>query len=66
MHLPLDWPRINQFPEWWTVQPDKTYPVSEGPSQSAKTYTGQQLHEGIPIDLHPGVVRHLHVHRPGR
>ena len=24
MHLPLDWPRINQFPEYFTVEKDKT------------------------------------------
>jgi hypothetical protein len=65
MHLPLDWPRINQFPEWWTVQPDKNYPVYELPSQPPKTYTGQQLHEGIPLDLQPGVTRCFRVRQSG-
>jgi hypothetical protein len=23
MHLPVDYPRINQFPEWFTLPPDK-------------------------------------------
>jgi len=63
LHMPLDWPRLNQFPEWWTVQPERSYPVSEGTSQSPKTYTGQQLHEGIPIDLQPAVARYFVVHR---
>ncbi|MCX6376801.1 MAG: hypothetical protein NTU88_12345 [Armatimonadetes bacterium] len=65
MHMPLDWPRINQFPEWWTVQPDKNYPVYELPSQPPKTYTGQQLHEGIPLDLQPGVTRCFRVRQSG-
>lgn len=65
MHMPLDWPRINQFPEWWTVRPDRTYPVYEAGSPSAKTYTGQQLHDGLPLDLQSGVPRYLWVRRPG-
>ena len=64
MHMPVDWPRINQFPEWWTVKADKDYTVHEPTSQSPKTYTGQQLHEGIPIDLQPATAKYLSVHRP--
>lgn len=33
-HMPLDYPRINQFPEWYTVEPAKRYEVirdGEGP-----------------------------------
>ena len=28
MHLPLDYPRINQFPEWFTVDAERTYQVT--------------------------------------
>jgi len=62
MHMPLDWPRINQFPEWWTVQADKNYSVREAGSQSQKTYTGKELNDGIPLDLQPGVARHFYIH----
>ena len=27
MHMPIDWPRINQFPEWFTVQADRQYSI---------------------------------------
>ncbi len=28
MHLPLDWPRINQFPEWFVVRSDTQYDIT--------------------------------------
>ncbi len=62
MHMPVDWPRINQFPEWWAVRADKDYQVYEATSQSPKTYTGRQLHEGIPIDLQAATARYFRIH----
>jgi hypothetical protein len=59
MKLPLDWPRINQFPEWFTVQPDKTYTVTDLSANSKATYTGKQLQTGIPITLQPLIEKHL-------
>jgi hypothetical protein len=59
MKLPLDWPRINQFPEWFTVQTEKTYTVCDLTADSRATYTGRQLSEGINIEVHPATERHL-------
>ena len=59
MKLPLDWPRINQFPEWFTVETEKTYTVSNLTSHSKSTYTGKQLQEGITIRLQTGTDQHL-------
>lgn len=54
MGLPIDYPRINQFPEWFTVQPEKSYSVvSSNPKLSGK-YTGKQLLEGIDMKLKGG------------
>jgi hypothetical protein len=54
MGLPIDYPRINQFPEWFTVQPEKSYSVvSSNPKVSGK-YTGKQLLEGIQVKLSGG------------
>ena len=54
MKLPLDYPRINQFPEWFTVKPEKSYSVvSSNPKLSGK-YTGKQLLEGIQVKLSGG------------
>jgi hypothetical protein len=53
MHLPLDYTRINQFPEWFTVQADSTYQVKldAGPPQNQ---TGAQLAKGPHIKLAGG------------
>ncbi len=60
MHLPLDYPRINQFPEWFTVHTEASYQVSleEGKSQAAK---GAELAAGIPMALKPGEMRFIEV-----
>jgi hypothetical protein len=46
-----DWPRMNTMPEWFTVEPDRSYSVKNMATGKIGKYTGQQLHEGIPIDL---------------
>jgi len=48
-----DWPRMNTLPEWFTVEPDRRYAVrvDEGP---ARTYTGQQLHNGLDVQADAG------------
>jgi len=59
MKMPLDWPRINQFPEWFTVESEKRYTVHDLTSNSRSTYTGKELHKGITIDLEGGTDQHL-------
>ena len=59
MKMPLDWPRINQFPEWFTVEAGKSYTGHDLASDSKSTLTGKQLHEGIILHLEPGTERRL-------
>ena len=59
MKMPLDWPRINQFPEWFTVQFDKHYTVGDLTADSKATYTGRQLYEGLAMALQAGVEQRL-------
>lgn len=47
LKLPIDYPRINQFPEWFVTDAGATYTLGD------KTYTGAQLQSGIPITLNP-------------
>lgn len=54
-----DWPRMNTMPEWFTVEPDGEYVVKHGTSGPQKTYTGKQLHEGLPFKLQAGEERRL-------
>jgi hypothetical protein len=64
LHLPLDYPRINQFPEWFTVEADRPYRVRNvtaghparqvavpGPDAPA---TGRELQDGLAVDLKAG------------
>ena len=53
MHLPLDYTRINQFPEWFTVEPDARYEVKLGQG-AAFVKTGAELAEGLPVKLNAG------------
>jgi hypothetical protein len=64
LHLPLDYPRINQFPEWFTVEADRPYKVrnvTEGhparqvavPGPDAQA-TGRELQDGLAVDLKAG------------
>ncbi len=59
MKMPLDWPRINQFPEWFTVETKRLYTVCDLKFNSKQIYTGRQLREGLTIDLEPGTEYYL-------
>ena len=63
-NLPADYPRINQFPEWFTVDPKTSYRVSvDGAKAVAKT--GEELHKGFPVRVQRGTPLHITV-RPAR
>jgi hypothetical protein len=53
MRLPLDWPRINQFPQWFTVEAERNYTVRDLISGSSAEYIGKQLGGGITIEIRP-------------
>jgi len=53
MHLPLDYPRINEFPEWFTVGGDQEYTWQADGAQPVPQ-RGRDLIAGIAIKLEPG------------
>ena len=59
MKMPLDWPRINQFPEWFTAKSEKHYAVHDLIYNAKKIYTGSQLQQGLTIHLERGSERCL-------
>jgi len=61
MHLPLDYPRINQFPEWFVTEADRSYVVGDLAKHTKATYSGNQLQKGIPVKLEPGAELRLTV-----
>jgi hypothetical protein len=56
LNLPIDYPRINQFPEWFVVEEGKEYSLTSSQKELAGKYSGKQLLEGIPVKLKAGEV----------
>jgi hypothetical protein len=53
MQLPSDYPRINQFPEWFTVEAGTDHEVSRN-GGLPETLAGQALLDGLPVHLRRG------------
>ncbi len=51
LNLPLDYPRINQFPEWYTVEDNKKYTIYNHTTTKENVYSGYELIEGIDLNL---------------
>jgi len=51
MGLPLDYPRINQFMEWFAIDRDKKYRVTRVNENSTETYKGDDLLDGLKLNL---------------
>lgn len=64
LKLPLDWPRINQFPEWFTVEESDQYQftsdqviIHEIPLFVQRS--GKDLLKGIPVELGAGETKYF-------
>jgi hypothetical protein len=51
MHLPVDWPRINQFPEYFTTEKGKSYSITGGNDGKVQIMTGKELQDGYPLRI---------------
>ncbi|MDP6635884.1 MAG: glycoside hydrolase family 88 protein [Phycisphaerae bacterium] len=65
LHLPMDYPRLNQLPEWFTTQADKRYTVRNVTAGGESVFIGKQLQDGLEISLTPGAEMRLIVTRQG-
>lgn len=65
MHMPFDWPRINQFPEYFTVEKDIKYTISSDKTGQSEIIDGALLSEGYPLKINRGETVKLIV-RAGR
>ena len=54
MHLPFDWPRINQFPEYFTVEKGNRFRVVSGSGDEEKIMKGEDLMNGLPLRIKAG------------
>ncbi len=48
-HLPTDYPRLNQFPEWFTVDAKTLYRVQINGRDIGEPLSGAQLHKGLSV-----------------
>ncbi len=51
MNLPLDWPRINQFPQWFSAESTREYTLTDLTSKEKSNKTGEQLNAGVSLEL---------------
>ncbi len=51
-NLPFDWPRINQMPEWFTVEENQEYKIRI--NGKTEKYSGKQMADGINLQIAPG------------
>jgi hypothetical protein len=49
--LPLDWPRINQFPEWFVAGAGRTYVIRNAKTGAAERRRGEELRRGLAVAL---------------
>ena len=56
LHLPIDYPRINQFPEWFTVVKGNEYSVTCSQKRFSGKYPGEDLILGIPVKIKSGEI----------
>jgi DNA-binding ferritin-like protein (Dps family) len=59
-NLPSDYPRINQFPEWFTIQSDKIYDVKIG-NNNPLIKEGKDLLKSLSIEITPHKPVVIHV-----
>jgi len=63
MNLPMDYPRINQFPAWFPVAPRAAYRVAPaGEGEERGTHPGTALIEGLAMDVAAGEEKRFVVH----
>lgn len=52
LHLPINYPRLNEWPEWFVVEHDRRYRVRVGEQTSMRL--GSELVQGLPVTLRAG------------
>ncbi len=54
MGMPVDYPRINQFPEWFTVESEKRYLMKNTRTGRQRKVAGAELIRGLPVSIDQG------------
>jgi hypothetical protein len=64
--LPMDYPRINQFPEWFTIDKNKNYIITNLRTRDSNEYNGAQLLNGIEIKINNNEKVYLEIMEQGK
>ena len=51
MKLPIDWPRINQFPEWFVAEQDQEYKLVDYVKKEKQSLKGSEMIKGLDIHV---------------
>lgn len=54
LHLPFDWPRINQFPEYYTIEKGTNYRIQMEDRRKTIVIKGEDLQGGFPLKMKKG------------
>jgi hypothetical protein len=49
--MPVEYPRVNGLPEWYVVETEQSYVLTDTDSGVATVYSGQELADGIRVSL---------------
>lgn len=52
MHFPVDYPRINQFQQWYVLDPAKNYTVKKG-NEKPRIISGKIFSDGLGVKIKP-------------
>jgi hypothetical protein len=55
LRLPVDYPRINQFAEWFTTEADSRYVLREVATGRERSVSGREMQAGVLVELQPGI-----------
>ena len=59
--LPLNYPRLNEWPEWFVVEPGRQYRVDDSGGDASGAYDGARLGSGLDLRLQGGAEQRLQV-----
>jgi hypothetical protein len=61
MHFPVDYPRINQFQQWYTLDISKNYSVKIG-NQTPMNREGKILASGLTVNVKPNETLYISIY----
>jgi hypothetical protein len=61
LHLPIDYPRINQFPEWFVVADGQSYELREAGRTAPWRRSAAELRRGFPTALGTGEAKRFEI-----